>query len=142
MARDVATADQANSARWTSTLEVARKSRGIRGVRKILTVRECRSAIHRLVVSRQSKASIETKQLGHQPIDHMVWSAIEIRSAYGFIVGGQFASLPSEGFACSLQFDINTPADRTESLPSASLAQIFQELVSLATEIAATGDTP
>jgi hypothetical protein len=47
-----------------------------------------------------------------------------------------------EEYACVLEFDINTPAERTEPLPQDRLQAIFQECARHATNFAAHGDEP
>ncbi len=48
----------------------------------------------------------------------------------------------AEGFACRVELDINTPAERQGSLPKDRLRPIWSELVDLGLEIAARGDIP
>jgi hypothetical protein len=53
---------------------------------------------------------------------------------------GQTETVPSGWSACSVQLDINTSEENTEPLLKSNVPLIFQELVALATDIAATGD--
>lgn len=69
------------------------------------------------------------------------WGAIEFRSMFG-IVGSGTAELASNGFACALQFDVNTSGDRRQEFSPNTLPAIFRELVDLASEIARNGDIP
>jgi len=46
------------------------------------------------------------------------------------------------GFACLVDLDINTPAEREDPLPVDQLSAIWAELVALGFEIAARGDIP
>lgn len=74
------------------------------------------------------------------------WSVLRWKVRTEIMVAGESrpASPLTEGeeFACRLELDINTPAEREEPLPGPKLSAIWAELIDLAVEIATTGDIP
>ena len=54
-------------------------------------------------------------------------------------IANEKASISSESFACSLEFDINTDGENTEPLPADKLIEIFGELLDFSDELATNG---
>jgi len=69
------------------------------------------------------------------------WSAIRIRLRATTTTDGPEVLLEDRHFA-QLEFDVNTPAERAEPLPSSELAPIFADMTSLALENARSGERP
>lgn len=74
------------------------------------------------------------------------WTSVKAHGGLRVAGGGMPLSqemLPLAAFYMNaLDFDINTPADRTDALPKESLSVLFRLLVSMASEIAENGDIP
>ena len=70
------------------------------------------------------------------------WSVIQ-GGAIGFVIGGaqglQLSPTP-DFFACRLELDVNTVGPQNHPIPKARNEALFEELASLAAEIAAKGD--
>ena len=66
------------------------------------------------------------------------WSALKFEMQIGLL--GAAASHSHVKFGTSLQFDVNTPAERTEELPRESLCDLLDELIDMARRIADEGD--
>lgn len=70
-----------------------------------------------------------------------VWSVVSYQSVLaGPGVGKPVSSKPQ--YACQLELDINTSQDFSDVLPTEKLGTIFEELVSMGTQIVAQGDVP
>jgi len=69
------------------------------------------------------------------------WSVISYRRVSVGLDTAQ-SSTSEPYYACQLQLDINTSQDFTDCLPSDKLRAIFEELISMGTEIITNGDIP
>ena len=73
-----------------------------------------------------------------------IWSAMKIQSIFGAFSGPglQHTLLPVSDthYKAVLNLDINSDSDRVDALPQGNLAELFDELIALATEIATFGD--
>jgi hypothetical protein len=73
------------------------------------------------------------------------WSALKMQTSLQPVIPTgptQLTAIQREYYACMIQFDVNTSADREESLNPELLPDLFRELVGKATEIAEQGDQP
>ena len=72
------------------------------------------------------------------------WSVAHISTA-GLVVestGISYHGVPQGHFACRLELDINTAAERREPLPREEVPSVWQELLNLGKEIVIDGDQP
>ncbi len=73
------------------------------------------------------------------------WSALNVQSSFRAVLphGIQHSvALRLDLYACMMQFDINTSANREQPLSQEVLPDLFRELISKATEVAEQGDRP
>lgn len=68
------------------------------------------------------------------------WSAVRLQRKLEADGNPVSTDLPSTQYASRLELDINTPHSRDDALPHEKLPSLFEELSSLALEIAACGD--
>lgn len=72
------------------------------------------------------------------------WSAIALKNLSFTLSGSRLIQqdISNSLYAARLELDINTSPDFEMDLPSEKLGRLFQELISLGTEIAKEGDVP
>jgi hypothetical protein len=80
-----------------------------------------------------------TEQLPGDYLNHLTtWSAVMFRISAG-VLTGPGVSLAERHFA-QMEFDVNTPAERSEPLPSTQLTPIFDDMVELVSRNVQAGE--